>query len=174
VPVQKYKDQSPQIDSSVFLATSSYVIGEVEIKENSSIWYGCLLRGDVNYIKIGKDTNIQDNTVVHVTGNKFPTFPTVIGDRVTVGHAVNLHGCIIKDLCLIGIGSIVLDGSIVEEESIIGAGSLVTEGSLIPSGVLAVGSPAKVKRKLSLEEKNFLRTSAQRYVDLSRQYLQGF
>ncbi|HBF12191.1 MAG TPA: gamma carbonic anhydrase family protein [Deltaproteobacteria bacterium] len=161
----------PKIHASCFVAPQACVIGDVEIGEGSSIWFQTVVRGDVNTIRIGKKTNIQDLCMVHVTNRDAPKpAPTVIGDEVTVGHRVVLHGCTIKDRCLIGIGSIILDGAVIEEECMIGAGSLVTPGTIIPRGHLAWGSPAKVTRPLTAAEKKFLRLSAAHYAQLAKKY----
>ncbi|MEJ2198620.1 MAG: gamma carbonic anhydrase family protein, partial [Desulfuromonadales bacterium] len=137
---------APQLDASVFLAPSACVIGDVQIGEKSSLWFNVLVRGDVNYIRIGKRTNIQDGTVIHVT---LKTHPTVIGDDVSVGHSVTLHGCTIQDGCLIGIGAIILDGVEVGESSLVAAGSLLTPGTKIPPRSLVMGSPARVRKQLT-------------------------
>jgi carbonic anhydrase/acetyltransferase-like protein (isoleucine patch superfamily) len=143
------------------------VVGDVELGEGSSIWFQSVVRGDVNRIRIGARTNIQDHSTVHVTGG---THPTVVGDDVTVGHRVVLHGCTVKDRCLVGIGAIVLDGAVVEEEAMVGAGALVPPGMVVPSGTLVLGAPAKVKRTLSDEERAFFRTSATRYAGYAARY----
>jgi len=155
-----YLNTLPQIDESVFLASGSKIIGDLEIGRNSSVWYNTVIRGDVNYVKIGERTNIQDNSMLHVTNQKFPL---IIGDKVTIGHSVSLHGCVIKNLTLIGIGSTVLDGAIVEEFSMVAAGSVVKPGFIVPSGKLVAGVPAKVIRDLSKEELEEFEISANRY-----------
>jgi carbonic anhydrase/acetyltransferase-like protein (isoleucine patch superfamily) len=158
---------APRIDPSAFLATGCVVVGDVEIGPGSSVWYGAVVRGDVNSIRIGARTNIQDQAVVHVTGG---THPTVIGDDVTIGHQAVLHGCTIKDRCLIGIGAIVLDGAVVGEEAIVGAGALVPPGMVVPPRALVMGSPARVKRTLGDAEVEHLRASAAHYVDHAARY----
>ncbi len=155
-----YQNSFPEIDETVFLASGSKIIGDVEILENSSVWYNTVIRGDVNYIKIGKYTNVQDNSMLHVTNQKFPL---IIGDKVTIGHSVTLHGCIIKDLSLIGIGAIVLDGAIVEEFSMVAAGSVIKPGFIVPTKKLVAGVPAKVIRDLTENELNEFEFSANRY-----------
>ncbi|MCI5072968.1 gamma carbonic anhydrase family protein [bacterium] len=157
----------PQLHQSVFLAPSSYVIGEVSMGEQCSVWFGSVIRGDVNYIKIGKKTNVQDQSMLHVTHK---THPLIIGDEVTIGHRVTLHGCTLKDRILVGMGATIMDGAHIESDVMIGAGALVTPNTKIPSGVLVVGSPAKVKRELKLEEIAFLKKSAQNYVDYQSLY----
>ncbi len=155
-----YKDLFPKIDNTVFLASGVKIIGDVEIGKNSSVWYNVVIRGDVHYVKIGYDTNIQDSSMLHVTNGKYPLN---IGNKVTVGHSVKLHGCTIKDLTLLGIGSIVLDGAIVEGQSIVAAGAVVKPGFTVPSGKLVAGVPAKIIRDLTKEEIKDLEASAERY-----------
>lgn len=152
---------------SCFIAETADVIGDVTIGENTSIWYKTVLRGDGNYIRIGKNTNIQDNTVVHINE---PDYPTIIGDNVTIGHSAIIHACTIGDSVLIGMGAIILDGAEIGNETIIGAGSLVPPGKKIPSGVLAMGSPAKVIRELSEDEKRGLIQSAEHYVQYGKEH----
>jgi len=142
--IKPYNGIFPTIHSSAFIADSAEVIGDVTIGEESSVWFQTVIRGDVNFIKIGARTNIQDNSVLHVTHD---THPVIIGNDVTAGHRVVIHGCNISDCVLIGIGAIVLDGAIVEENSIVGAGSLVAPGFKVPSGTVVMGVPAKVKRE---------------------------
>ena len=165
--IRPYGAQAPRLHPSVFAAEGSVVAGDVEIGEGSSIWFGTIVRGDVNSIRIGARTNLQDQTVVHVTGG---THPTVIGDDVTVGHRVVLHGCTVKDRCLIGIGAIVMDGAVVGPDAMVGAGALVPPGAVIPPGTLALGSPARPKRPLTPEELAFLPRSAERYVGYAATY----
>ncbi|WP_457677960.1 gamma carbonic anhydrase family protein [Thermovibrio sp.] len=164
-----FGELKPKIGKRVFIAENATVIGDVEIGDDSSIWFGAILRGDVNYIKVGKCTSIQDGTVVHVTRK---THPTVIGSFVTVGHGVKLHGCTVKDNCLIGIGAIILDGAVIGENSIVAAGSLVPPGKEFPPGSLVMGFPAKVKRELTEEEIEGLKEHALRYVKYKEQYLE--
>lgn len=155
-----YLNLFPKIDDTVFLASGVKIIGNVEIGKASSIWYNVVIRGDVHYIKIGSDTNIQDNSMLHVTNNKYPLN---IGNRVTIGHGVKLHGCTIRDLTLLGIGSIILDGVIVEKKSIVAAGAVVKPNFIVPTGKLVAGVPAKVIRNLTKEEILDLEASAERY-----------
>jgi carbonic anhydrase/acetyltransferase-like protein (isoleucine patch superfamily) len=163
--------KSPHIDSSALIVPTATVIGDVTIGAESSVWFQVVVRGDVNYIRIGARTNIQDGTVIHVTNQ---THPTLIGDEVTVGHNVTLHGCTIGDRCLVGIGAIVLDGVKIGSDCMIGAGSLLTPGTEIPSGCLVLGSPAKVKRRLSTEEIIFLKQSADNYIGYKKSYAGSF
>jgi gamma-carbonic anhydrase len=160
----QYGNLYPKIHKTVFLASGVKIVGDVVIGENSSIWYNVVIRGDVNYVKIGEMTNIQDLSMLHVTNGKYPLN---IGNKVTVGHSVKLHGCTLKDLCLIGIGAIVLDGAIVEENSIVAAGSVVKPNFKVPSGKLVAGVPAKVVRDLTHEETIDLEQSAIRYKKYS-------
>ncbi|MEP0861894.1 MAG: gamma carbonic anhydrase family protein [Ignavibacterium sp.] len=155
-----YLDLFPKIHPSVFLAEGVKIIGDVEIGEDSSVWYNTVIRGDVHYIKIGKMTNIQDCSMLHVTNGKYPLN---IGNKVTIGHAVKLHGCTLQDLCLIGIGAIILDGAVVEEKSMVAAGSVVKPNFIVPSGKLVAGVPAKVVRDLTQQELDEFEKSAQRY-----------
>ncbi len=156
-----YDGKSPRIAPSVFLAEGSAVVGDVEIGEGSSIWFGTVVRGDVNHVRIGARTNVQDLSVVHVTSR---THPTVVGDDVTVGHRAVLHGCTIHDRCLVGIGAIVMDGAVVGPDAMVGAGALVPPGMVVPPGTLVLGAPAKVKRPLTADEIAFFRTSAANYA----------
>lgn len=162
-----YKGITPKIDPSVFLADGVHIIGDVEIGKDSSVWFNTVIRGDVNYIRIGERTNIQDNTVVHVTNKKFPTH---IGSNVTIGHSTVIHACTISDYSLIGMGAVILDDAHVGKFSLIAAGAVVTMGMVIPEGTLAAGVPAKVIRALSEDERKFLIQSAQNYVDYVATY----
>lgn len=155
----------PRIETEVFIATNATIIGDVRIQKFSSVWYGTVIRGDVNWIEIGQGTNIQDLAVIHAETASYPTF---IGDFVTVGHKAVLHGCVVKDFSLIGIGAVIMNGVEIGPFSIIGAGALVTEGSAIPPGTLAIGVPAKVKRDLTKHEIEMLKNSAQNYIELAK------
>ena len=158
----------PTFADGVFLAETCAVIGDVVIGEESSIWYGTVLRGDVMPIRVGARTSIQDNAVVHVTSDRFGT---TIGSDCTIGHAAIIHACIVEDFCLIGMGSIILDGARVGRGSLVGAGALVTPGTDIPPNSLVVGSPAKVKREISAKEREQIIYGASHYVELARRYL---
>ena len=170
-----YQGMSPCIDKNVFVAPSADIIGEVSIGSGSSIWFGCVLRGDVNSISIGKNTNVQDLSMVHVThytrDDRSDGFPTIIGDNVTVGHRVMLHGCVIEDACLIGMSATILDGAVIGKESIVGASSLVTKNKIFPPRSLIMGNPAKLIRELSEEEVASLYKSASNYVKFMTSYL---
>ncbi len=160
-----YKDKLPNLHTSVFLASGTKVIGDVEIGKNSSIWYNTVIRGDVHFIRIGEMTNIQDCSMLHVTNSKYPI---VIGNKITIGHCVTLHGCTLKDKCLIGMGSVILDSVVIEENSMVAAGTVVKPGFVVPSGKLVVGVPGKVTRDLTSEEINDIEDSANRYMEYTR------
>ena len=160
-----YLDTFPKLHPSVFLASGVKIIGNVEIGENSSVWYNTVVRGDVHYIRIGVMTNVQDCSMLHVTNGKFPLN---IGNKVTIGHSVTLHGCTVNDLCLIGMGSVILDGAVVEEKSLVAAGSVVKPNFVVPTGTLAAGVPAKIVRELKTEELEEFEKSAQRYVKYTK------
>lgn len=160
-----YLDLHPTIAKSVFLAPGVKIIGDVKIDEDSSVWYNSVIRGDVHYIKIGKLTNIQDCCMLHVTNGKFPLN---IGNKVTIGHSVSLHGCTINNLSLIGIGAIILDGAVVEEKSIVAAGALVRQNFVVPSGKLVAGVPARIVRDLKQEEIDEFEKSALRYREYTK------
>ena len=160
----------PTLGRGVFVAETAAVIGDAVIGDDSSIWYGAVVRADVMPIRIGARTSIQDNTVIHVTSGESGT---VIGDGVTVGHNVILHACTVEDDCIIGMGSILLDHVTVGRGSIVGAGALVTPGTVIPPGSLAIGAPARVKRPIGDDERAWIQSSAAHYVELARRYLEG-
>ena len=166
-PIFPYKDKAPQLDASVFVAPTASVIGDIHVGAESSIWYGTVLRGDVMAIRIGARTSIQDNSVVHATGG---WAETVVGDEVTVGHSVILHGCRVGSRVLVGMGSIVLDDAEIGEGTLIGAGSLVTARTKIPPGVLAHGRPCKVARDLKPEELEKILEAARLYVQYGREH----
>jgi carbonic anhydrase/acetyltransferase-like protein (isoleucine patch superfamily) len=165
--IHPYRSLTPRVHATAFVADSAHVIGDVELAEDTSVWFCSVVRADVNVIRIGRGTNIQDATVMHVNrGGQ----PTIVGDFVTVGHAARLHGCRIADHCLIGIGAIVLDGVEVGEESLVAAGSLVAPGSRIPPRSFVVGTPAKVRRAVDDEDLDLIRRSARNYIDLKNEY----
>ncbi|MFK7872648.1 MAG: gamma carbonic anhydrase family protein [Oligoflexales bacterium] len=165
--LHSYKEHKPTLGKGVFLAPGVHIIGDVHIGDDSNIWFNTVIRGDVHHIRIGKRTNIQDNTTIHVTTG---LYPTLLGNDVTVGHNAILHGCTIEDECLIGMGAIVMDQVTVGRQCIIGAGSLLPQGKTYPEGSLIVGSPATVRRKLSKEEIAGLKHSATHYVDIAKSY----
>jgi len=160
--IYSYLDLTPKIDESVFLAPGSKIIGDVTIGEGTSIWFNTVVRGDVNHITIGKMTNVQDLSMLHVTAE---TYPLIIGDNVTIGHSVTLHGCTLKDNCFIGMGATILDGALVEHNSMVAAGALVRQNSVVPTGKLVAGVPAKVIRDLSADEIENIQASAERYKE---------
>ena len=165
--IKQFLGKGPNIHPSAFITNDAIVIGDVEIGEDSSVWFGSIVRGDVNYIRIGARTNIQDATVIHVSSR---THPTILEDEITVGHRVTLHGCHVESGCLIGIGSILMDGVRVGAQSLVGAGSLLTPGTKIPPRSLVLGSPARVKRQLTEDELAFLDRSWRNYVELKAKY----
>ncbi|MEE9543744.1 MAG: gamma carbonic anhydrase family protein [Thermodesulfobacteriota bacterium] len=167
--IKAYKGVEPRLHETVFMVESATVIGDTEIGEYSSVWFNAVVRGDVNYIRIGSRTNIQDNSVLHVTHD---TCPLKIGNGVTVGHSVTLHGCTVEDNCLIGMGAIVLDNAVIGEGSLVAAGSLVTEAMLVPPGSLVMGLPAKVVRSLTDDERAGLLESAENYIEYARNYME--
>lgn len=161
MPLHEARGKNPQISDNVFVADGAQIIGDVQLAEGVSVWFNTTLRGDVMPITVGRETNIQDGSVLHGT---FGKFACEIGERVTVGHSVVLHGCKIGSRSLIGMGSIVMDGAEIGELSVVGAGSLVTEGKKFPPKSLIMGRPAAVKRPLNEEELKFLEQSADNYL----------
>lgn len=155
-----YEGMIPEFDETVFIASGAKLIGDVKLGSYASVWYNTVIRGDVNYIRIGEKTNIQDCSMLHVTN---AVYPLNIGNKVTVGHSVTLHGCTIEDLTLIGMGAIVLDGAIVETNSMVAAGTVVRPGFVVPSGKLVAGVPGKVIRDLTDKEIEEFEISAERY-----------
>lgn len=174
--IQSFQNKTPQLAGGVYVHEAANVIGEVSISENSSVWPGAVIRGDVNFIRIGKNTNIQDLSLLHVShkSSRDPAgAPLIIGDNVTIGHTVILHGCTIEDECLIGMGSIVMDKAIVQKHVLLAAGSLVPEGKVLESGYLYVGRPVKKIRALTRDEIAHFMYSAENYVKLKDAYLAG-
>lgn len=158
----------PEIHDSAFIAASADIIGKVTIGENASVWYNATLRGDINTIEIGANSNVQDNAVLHLADD----YGVKIGEFVTVGHGAIIHACTIEDECLIGMGACILDGAVIGKNSIIGANALVTGGTIIPPGSLVLGSPAKVVKTLDKEAQNNIKSWAVKYVKGSRLYKQ--
>jgi len=165
--IASYRQWRPDIADSAFVADSAEVIGRVWIGDQSSIWYQCVLRGDVHDIRIGAASNIQDHTLIHTSEG---VSPCLVGDRVTVGHRAVLHGCEIQDACLVGMGAVVMDRAVLESGCLLAAGSLVPEGKVLRGGYLYAGIPAREKRELTDDEKAFLPRSARHYVELARSH----
>ncbi|GAV19791.1 UDP-3-O-(3-hydroxymyristoyl)glucosamine N-acyltransferase [Mariprofundus micogutta] len=165
--IKSYLHWFPEIDESAFIAESADVMGRVKIGADSSIWYQSVLRGDVHDIEIGERSNIQDHSILHTSTN---VSPCIVGNDVTIGHGVILHGCEVQDFCLVGMGSIIMDQAVLEEGCFLAAGSLVTERKILRGGYLYAGSPAKERRELTDEEKAFLKRSAAHYVEVSRNH----
>ena len=155
-----YLRNKPVLGNGVYLAKTAVVLGDVTLGDNSSVWFGAVLRGDINRIVVGHHSNIQDNAVVHLAAD----FPCIIGDWVTVGHSAIIHACTVGDECLIGMGATILDGAEIGAQSIVGANALVTGGTKVPPGSLVLGSPAKVVRALTPEERAGLKYWAEKYV----------
>jgi len=152
--------QVPRLGKDVYIARGAVVVGDVTLGDYSSVWYNAVLRGDINRIVVGHHTNVQDNSVLHLADQ----YPCLVGNYVTIGHSAIVHACTVEDECLIGMGSVILDDAVIGEQSIIGARSLVTQGTRIPPGSLVLGSPGKVARSLSLDERQRLRAWAEKYV----------
>lgn len=167
--VYEFLGKQPQFDDSCFIAPSADLIGDVTLGSETSIWFNTTLRGDVNWIEIGKRSNVQDNCCVHVTTQ---TAPTKIGNEVTIGHSAVIHGCTIQDTVLVGMQVLIMDNAVIESETIIGAGSLVPQGKVMPSGYLWLGRPAKPVRELTDEERKSLKTYSSNYVKYARAYQQ--
>lgn len=158
--LDRFLRRQPVLGDQVYLASTAVVLGDVTLGDHSSVWYGAVLRGDINRIVVGHHSNVQDNAVLHLADDD----PCRVGNWVTIGHSANVHACTVEDECLIGIGATVLDGAVIGAQSLVGAGALVTPRTVIPPGSLVVGSPARVKRALSPEERAGLRHWAQKYV----------
>jgi len=165
-----FQDKRPVLHDSVFVAPGARIIGDVEIGADASIWYNVVIRGDVHWIRVGRETNVQDGSVLHVTEGQHPL---LIGNEVTIGHMAMLHGCTVKDRALIGIGAIVLDGAVIGKEAFIAAGALVTPGVVIPPRTMCMGRPAKPVRELRPEELEGLKSSASHYVEMARLHRQA-
>jgi carbonic anhydrase/acetyltransferase-like protein (isoleucine patch superfamily) len=168
--IRPYKGIVPKPGRDVFIAETAALIGDVVIGDESNIWYGVVMRGDVHEIRVGARTNIQDGTIVHVTSGRFGTY---IGSDVTIGHAAILHACTLGDVSFVGMGATVMDGAVVEDGSMVAAGALVTPGKRVKSGELWAGSPAKLMRTLSEDDLKAFKLSADHYVKLASEYLRG-
>jgi len=166
--VLPFKNTFPQLGESVYIAPGAWVIGDVVIGDRSSVWFNTIVRGDVNYIRIGKETNIQDQSTLHVTTDRFPLN---IGSRVTIGHGATVHGCTVEDECLIGIGAIILDGAYIERHAVVAAGAVVTPGTRVPAKSMVAGIPARVVRELNAEEVVKIVQTARHYVKLAEEYI---
>jgi carbonic anhydrase/acetyltransferase-like protein (isoleucine patch superfamily) len=166
--IRTYQGITPTIPKSAFIEETAVVIGDVVIGEECSIWFHAVVRGDVNYIRIGSRTNVQDLCMLHVTHD---THPLIIGNDVTIGHHMVLHGCTVKDRVLIGMGAIIMDGAVIGEDCVVGAGALVTERTIVPPKSLILGSPARVKRPVTDQELAWIKESAENYVRYARQYM---
>lgn len=174
-----FKGKSPQLQRGVFIAQGAKIIGEVELGEDSSVWFNCVLRGDANFIKIGARTNIQDLSTIHIWHREFNAdgslkdagYPAIIGDDVTIGHNCVIHACTIKNRVLVGMNAVIMDAAIINEDSIVGAGSVVTKGKIFPPRSLILGNPAKLVRELSESELAFLKQSALNYVEFKNAFL---
>lgn len=166
--IKGFRGKFPKVDKTVYVASSAELIGEVEVGENSSIWNGVVLRGDMHYIKIGKNSSVQDNSVMHGTADDYPT---IVGNNVTIGHGAVVHGCKIGDNCLIGMGAIILEGAEIGDWCIIGAGSVVTEGSRIPDESIVLGVPGKVVGKVTEEHKKRIEKNRKAYLVLKNEYM---
>ena len=165
--IKKFRGKSPIIPDSCYISESVDLIGDVTLGENISLWFGAVVRGDMHFITIGNRSNIQDNSVIHVTTD---VSPTRIGDEVTVGHNAIIHGATIEDRCLIGMGAIIMDDAVIGEGSIVGAGAVVPPNMIIPPRSLVVGLPAKIVRQTSDEELEMIIERAQHYIDFSQEY----
>ncbi len=163
--VRPYEGVWPRLGAGVWIAPGAVVVGDVHIGEDSSVWYGAVVRGDLHHVRIGARTNLQDGVIVHVTGGKWPA---ILGDEVVVGHGAVVHGCTVEDGALIGIRATVLDGAVVGEGALVAAGAVVTPGTRVPPGALVAGVPAKVRRTLDEQERAEIRASAHHYVTLAR------
>jgi carbonic anhydrase/acetyltransferase-like protein (isoleucine patch superfamily) len=172
--IRPFQGIQPTIDPSAFVAETAVIIGDVEMGPQSSIWYNCVVRGDVNSIRIGARSNVQDLSMLHVTHKKHaddPGAPLSIGEDVTIGHSVTLHGCTLHDGCFIGMQAMVMDRAVIGTGALIGARALVTEGTIVPPHTLWVGAPAKYKRDLTPDEVAWLKKSADNYVKYALQYI---
>jgi len=165
--IYSFQGKAPEIAPDVFIAPEAAVIGDVKIGRGSSVWFHCVVRGDVHSIEIGENTSVQDHSVLHVTGGKFALR---IGNHCTLGHRVTVHGCTLKDYAFLGIGSTALDGSVIEEFGLLAAGSLLPPGKVVPARMMAMGTPAKVVREITAEEEEMIKAIPLKYRDLKDVY----
>lgn len=161
--------KEPQLGQQVYIARGAVVVGDVTLGDHASVWYNAVLRGDINRIAVGHHSNVQDNAVLHLADEH----PCLVGNFVTIGHSAIVHACTVQDECLIGMGAILLDGAVIGEQSIVGAGALVTQGTIVPPGSLVLGSPAKVVRALSQEERQRIKYWAEKYVGNAKYCLEN-
>ena len=167
MPLYSYKGIKPEVAVGVYIAPSADIIGKVILEENANIWHQCVARGDVNWIRVGKNTNVQDLTMLHVTKD----FALTIGSEVSIGHSVTLHGCTIENNCLIGMGAIIMDGAVIGANSVVAAGSLIPPGKSFPEGSMIMGNPAILKRKLTPDERELFGNHYKAYVGYKNEYL---
>lgn len=167
MPQYSFKGIKPDLGPGVYIAPSADIIGKVILAENSNIWHQCVARGDVNWIRVGKNTNVQDLTMLHVTKD----FALTIGSEVSIGHSVTLHGCTIGNACLIGMGAVIMDGAVIGDHCVVAAGSLVPPGKKYPAGSMIMGNPAVVKRQLTDEERELFGNHYKAYVLYKDEYL---
>lgn len=163
-----YKGKTPKLADGIFAAAGAQLIGDLEAGEDCGFWFNTVVRADCHYIRIGKRTNVQDGTVIHVTNGQFPT---IIGDDVTIGHGAVIHGCTVGNLCLIGMGAIIMDGAEIGDRCIVAAGALVAPGKKYEAGSLIKGSPANAVRSISEKEEEFLKISSERYLEYKKHYV---
>lgn len=166
--IKKFLNKSPKIHDNCYISETAIVIGDVMLSEDVNIWFGSVLRGDMNFIRVGSGTNIQDNTTIHVTTK---TAPTEVGSGVTIGHNAIIHGCKIEDNCLIGMGSIIMDQAIIGNGTLIGAGSVVPQKMIIPPNSVVMGLPAKIIRKVTKQETQEILKRSKQYIELSKKYM---
>jgi carbonic anhydrase/acetyltransferase-like protein (isoleucine patch superfamily) len=164
--LQKFRDKYPQTEKAAFVAENATLIGDVVLEEDATVWFGAVLRGDASSIKVGKGSNIQDNCTLHCDDSS----PLIVGENVTVGHNVILHGCTVESNCLIGMGAVVMNDAVIGENSIVGAGALITEGKVFPPNSLILGSPAKVKGEVDEKGREMIRDAAEHYVHHGKEY----
>tara|TARA_B100000989_G_scaffold68599_1_gene47791 strand:+ start:302 stop:850 length:549 start_codon:yes stop_codon:yes gene_type:complete len=176
IVILPFKNKKPILGKKVYIADGAVLIGDIEIQEGSSIWFNCVLRGDVNFVKIGKCTNIQDGSVLHVSSHGFSATgdkgsPTIIGDHVTVGHNATIHACKIDDFSLIGMGSVILDRAEIKKMALVAAGSIITPGTVVGEKELWAGNPAKFRRNISKKEEELIINTPKVYKKLSEEFL---
>jgi carbonic anhydrase/acetyltransferase-like protein (isoleucine patch superfamily) len=165
--VLPYGDIYPKLEANVFIAPGAWVVGDVVIGKDSSIWFNTVVRGDEHYVRIGSRTNVQDNCTLHVTGGRFPL---EIGSRITIGHRAIVHGCVVEDDCLIGMGAIIMDGARIGRGSLVAAGSVVTPGTIVPPDSVVMGAPASVRKQAGETEHTLIRESVLHYIELARNH----